>query len=169
MSHAQQLHNRRYFNDSMESIHRQGLPGNVKRALGQHGNAAVVATTRRVIETGVGRSIDHAFRRRVLRAFALGTWPRADAQRLLRAGVDHAIRPYGRLAGSHTAPGQRQSGVADEQPLRALLGAVSRPAGEALRPWAASARPARVEVRDAWRGVVTGLVPSQRFGGGPAG
>ena len=30
MSHATQLHNRRYLNDYLEIINRHGLPGNVK-------------------------------------------------------------------------------------------------------------------------------------------
>jgi hypothetical protein len=50
MRHATQLHNRRYFDDSMEIINRQGLPGNGKRARCEHVNRAVLATTQRVIE-----------------------------------------------------------------------------------------------------------------------
>ncbi len=50
MSHAQQLHNRRYFDDYMEIINRKGLPGHIKSALCQQVNDAVVATTQQVIE-----------------------------------------------------------------------------------------------------------------------
>lgn len=50
MSHAQQLHNRRYFDDYMEIINRNGLPGHVKSELCQQVNDAVVATTQQVIE-----------------------------------------------------------------------------------------------------------------------
>jgi len=50
MSHAKQLHNRRYFDDSMEIINRKGLPGNVKSALCEQVNRAVVGTTQQVIE-----------------------------------------------------------------------------------------------------------------------
>ena len=50
MSHAQQLHNRQYFDDYMEIINRKGLPGNVKSKLCQQVNEAVVATTQQVIE-----------------------------------------------------------------------------------------------------------------------
>ncbi len=49
MSHAQQLHNRRYFDDSMEIINRKGLPGNVKSERCAQVNRAVLATTQRVI------------------------------------------------------------------------------------------------------------------------
>ena len=50
MSHAQQLHNRRYFDDYMEIINRKGLPGHIKSELCQQVNDAVVATTQQVIE-----------------------------------------------------------------------------------------------------------------------
>ena len=33
MSHAKQLHHRRYLNDYLEIINREGLPGNVKSDL----------------------------------------------------------------------------------------------------------------------------------------
>jgi transposase-like protein len=50
MSQAQQLHNRRYCDASMELINRKGLPGTVKTALGQQVHDAVVATPQHVIE-----------------------------------------------------------------------------------------------------------------------
>ena len=50
MSHAQQLHNRRSFDDSMEIINRKGLPGTVKTELCQQVTAAVVATTQHGLE-----------------------------------------------------------------------------------------------------------------------
>ena len=50
MSHAKQLHHRRYFDDYLEIINRPGLPGNVKTELCQHVNHAVMATTQSVIE-----------------------------------------------------------------------------------------------------------------------
>src|SRR6266849_8261391 len=50
MSHAKQRHNRQYFDDSMEIINRQGIPGHVKSKLCQQVNEAVVATTQLVIE-----------------------------------------------------------------------------------------------------------------------
>ena len=36
MSHAKQLHNRRYLNDYLEIINREGLPGNIKNDLVQN-------------------------------------------------------------------------------------------------------------------------------------
>jgi len=42
MSHAKQLHHRRYFDDYMEIINRKGLPGNVTSELCEQVNRAVV-------------------------------------------------------------------------------------------------------------------------------
>ena len=50
MSYAKQLHKRRYFDDPMELINRNGLPGNVKNELCQQVNHAVLVTTQTVIE-----------------------------------------------------------------------------------------------------------------------
>ena len=50
MSHAKQLHNRRYFDDYMEIINRKGLPGHVKSALCEQVNRAVLGTTQSMIE-----------------------------------------------------------------------------------------------------------------------
>lgn len=49
MSHAQQLHNRRYFDDYLEILHRHGLPGNVKHAVCQQVRNAVLTTVPIVI------------------------------------------------------------------------------------------------------------------------
>jgi hypothetical protein len=50
MSHAKQLHNRRYFDDYVEIINRAGLPGNVKVELCQQVHHAVITTVQGVIE-----------------------------------------------------------------------------------------------------------------------
>jgi transposase-like protein len=50
MSHAKQLHNRRYLDDYMEIINRKGLPGNVTSEVCQQVQDAVVATTQHMIE-----------------------------------------------------------------------------------------------------------------------
>lgn len=50
MSHATQLHNRRYLNDYLEIINRRGLPGNVKSAVGQEVHHAVLSVVKRVLE-----------------------------------------------------------------------------------------------------------------------
>lgn len=50
MSHAQQLHNRRDLNGSMQSINRAGLPDNVKAEVCQQVHATVLATVQWTIE-----------------------------------------------------------------------------------------------------------------------
>jgi hypothetical protein len=50
MSHATQLHNRRYLPDYLEIINRHGLPGNVKSAVGQEMHHAVTTTVQGVLE-----------------------------------------------------------------------------------------------------------------------
>lgn len=49
MRHAQQLHNRRAFDDYLEIIHRHGLPGHVKHAVCQQVRDAVITTVQTVI------------------------------------------------------------------------------------------------------------------------
>ena len=44
MSHAKQLHHRRYLNDYLEIINREGLPGNVKTDLCRTVQDTVIAT-----------------------------------------------------------------------------------------------------------------------------
>ena len=50
MSHAKQLHHRRYLHDSLEMINRESLPGNVKTELGLHVQDVVLSTVQQVIE-----------------------------------------------------------------------------------------------------------------------
>ncbi len=50
MSHAKQLHHRRSLHDSLEMIHRAGLPGNVKTDLCLMVHDTVIATVQHVIE-----------------------------------------------------------------------------------------------------------------------
>ena len=50
MSHAKQLHHRRYLNDYLEIINREGLPGNVKNDLCLDVQNVVITTVQQVIE-----------------------------------------------------------------------------------------------------------------------
>lgn len=50
MSHATQLHNRRYLNDYLEIINRHGLPSNVKSTIGQEIQRAVTTTVKSALE-----------------------------------------------------------------------------------------------------------------------
>ena len=53
MSHAKQLHHRRYLNDYLEIINREGLPGNVKNDLCRQVQDTVIATVQHVIEVAL--------------------------------------------------------------------------------------------------------------------
>ena len=53
MSHAKQLHNRRYLNDYLEIINREGLPGNVKNDLCLEVQNVVITTAQQVIEAAL--------------------------------------------------------------------------------------------------------------------
>ena len=53
MSHAKQLHHRRYLNDYLEIINREGLPGNVKTNLCLTVQDTVIATVQHVIEAAL--------------------------------------------------------------------------------------------------------------------
>jgi transposase-like protein len=50
MSHAKQLHHRRYLNDYLEIINREGLPSNVKNDLCFQVQDVVLTTVQQVIE-----------------------------------------------------------------------------------------------------------------------
>src|SRR5262249_57778759 len=57
MSHAKQLHNRRYLNDYLEIINREGLPGNVKNDLCRKVQDTVIATRQHVIEAALDEEL----------------------------------------------------------------------------------------------------------------
>ena len=57
MSHAKQLHNRRYLNDYLEIINRAGLPGNVKNDVCRKVQATVIATVQHVIEAALDEEL----------------------------------------------------------------------------------------------------------------
>ena len=53
MSHAKQLHHRRYLNDYLEIINREGLPGNIKNDLCLKVQDLVLTTVQHVIEAAL--------------------------------------------------------------------------------------------------------------------
>ncbi len=57
MSHAKQLHNRRYLNDYLEIITREGLPGNVKKDLCLQVQGVVITTVQQVIEAALAEEL----------------------------------------------------------------------------------------------------------------
>jgi putative transposase len=60
MSHAKQLHNRRYLHDYLEIINREGLPSNVKTDLGLQVQDVVITTVQQVIEQALDEEL-HAY------------------------------------------------------------------------------------------------------------
>jgi transposase-like protein len=57
MSHAKQLHHRRYLNDYLEIINREGLPGNIKNDLCRKVQDTVIATVQHVIEAALDEEL----------------------------------------------------------------------------------------------------------------
>jgi putative transposase len=60
MSHAKQLHNRRYLNDYLEMINREGLPGKIKSALCLTVQDTVIDTVQQIIEAALEEEL-HAY------------------------------------------------------------------------------------------------------------
>jgi hypothetical protein len=58
VSHAKQLHHRRYLNDSLEIINREGLPGNSQSDLCLKVQATVVTTVQHVIEEALEEELN---------------------------------------------------------------------------------------------------------------
>jgi transposase-like protein len=57
MSHAKQLHHRRYLHDYLEIINREGLPGNLTSALGLKVQDTVIATVQQIIEAALDEDL----------------------------------------------------------------------------------------------------------------
>jgi putative transposase len=57
MSHAKQLHNRRYLHDYFEIINREGLPSHVKTDLGLQGQDVVITAVQQVIEQALDEEL----------------------------------------------------------------------------------------------------------------
>ena len=141
MSHAKQLHHRRYVNDSLEIINREGLPGNIKNDLCRQVQATVIATVQHVIEAaldaalsaylGVDRSA-HVPWGRPAEATRSGSYQRT------------LLTPYGAIADLHVPTLRRGHGALPWQsimryaccwgPLLAHQG-MSSCLGHSLRDW----------------------------------
>ena len=95
MSHAKQLHNRRYLNDYLEIINRRGLPGNVKSAVCQEIQHAVTTTVKRVLEHSLEEELTQYLG---LAWYAHLPWGRCPA--LTRRGTygRELLTQYGRMA-----------------------------------------------------------------------
>ena len=95
MSHAKQLHHRRYLNDYLEIINRRGLPGNVKSAVCHQMQHAVTTTVKRVLE--------HSLEEELTQYLGLGWYehlPWGRCPELTRSGTygRELLTQYGRIA-----------------------------------------------------------------------
>ena len=94
MSHAKQLHHRRYLNDYLEIIKREGLPGNVKNDVCRKVQATVIATVQHVIEAALDEESARLPGGGSLGTRALGAPTRGDPQWQLSADIAHAVRGH---------------------------------------------------------------------------
>ncbi len=95
MSHAKQLHNRRYLNDYLEIMNREGLPGNVKAELGLQVQDAVLTTVQQVIEQALEEELSAYLGLNRYEHFVLGRPPE-----LTRSGsyTRELLTQYGPIA-----------------------------------------------------------------------
>jgi len=95
MSHAKQLHNRRYLNDYLEIINREGLPGNVKNDLCLEVQNVVLTTVQQVIEEALEEDL-----RAYLGLERYEHLPWGRPEELTRSGSyrRELITPYGPIA-----------------------------------------------------------------------
>jgi putative transposase len=115
MSHAKQLHNRRYFDDYMEIINRKGLPGNVKSELCEQVNRAVVGTTQQVIEQALEAELSA-----YLGAERYEHLPRGREAEQTRSGSyrRELITQYGRIADLRVPKLRKGNGALEWQTIR---------------------------------------------------
>jgi Transposase, Mutator family len=108
MSHAKPLHHRRYLNDSLEIINREGLPGNIKTDLCLTVQATVSAT----VQHGIAAALDEELRAYLgLDRYEHVPWGRpAEATR--RGSSQRAwLTPYGPSADVHVPQLRRGHGA----------------------------------------------------------
>jgi putative transposase len=115
MSHAKQLHNRRYFDNYMEIINRKGLPGNVKSELCEQVNRAVVGTTQQVIEQALEAELSA-----YLGAERYEHLPRGREAEQTRSGSyrRELITQYGRIADLRVPKLRKGNGALEWQTIR---------------------------------------------------
>jgi putative transposase len=115
MSHATQLHNRRYFDDYMEIINRKGLPGHVKSELCEQVNRAVVATTQSVIERALEEELTTYLG---AERYEHLPWGRGPAQTRSGSSTRELITQYGRIADLRVPKLRKGNGDLEWQTIR---------------------------------------------------
>lgn len=108
MSHAKQLHNRRYLNDYLEIINREGLPGNVKSDLCLQVQNTVIATVQHVIEEALAEEL-YAYLG--LARYEHLPWGRPPESTRSGSYQRELITQYGRIADLHVPKLRRGNGA----------------------------------------------------------
>jgi transposase-like protein len=108
MSHAKQLHNRRYLNDYLEIINREGLPGNVKNDLCRKVQDTVIASVQHVIEAALEEELSAYLG---LDRYAHLPWGRPPESTRSGSYQRTLITQYGSIADLHVPKLRRGNGA----------------------------------------------------------
>jgi len=108
MSHAKQLHNRRYLNDYLEIINREGLPGNVKNDLCRQVQDTVIATVQHVIEAALEEELSAYLG---LDRYAHVPWGRPPESTRSGSYQRTLLTQYGSIADLHVPKLRRGNGA----------------------------------------------------------
>jgi putative transposase len=114
MSHAKPLHHRRYLNDSLESINRAGLPGNVKNDLCRTVQDTVIATVQHVIEAALEAELSASLG---VDRYAHVPWGRPPESTRSGSSQRTLIPQSGAIADLHVPKLRRGNGVLTWQSL----------------------------------------------------
>jgi hypothetical protein len=117
MSHAKQLHNRRYLDNSLQIINRMGLPSNVQADLCPQGQERGIATVQEAIEQALEEELTTA---RGCERYVPLPWGRRPEQTRSGTSGRELLPQYGgipTLACTQTPSGQWPPHVADHHPI----------------------------------------------------
>jgi len=108
MSHAKQLHHRRSLHDSLESINREGLPGNVKTDLCLTVQDTVIATVQHVIAAALEEELSASLG---LERYAHLPWGRPPESTRSGSYQRALLTQYGPIAALHVPKLRRGNGA----------------------------------------------------------
>ena len=166
MSHAQQLHNRRYLDGYMQIINRAGLPDNVKAKVSQQVRATVLATVQWTIEQALEEEVTA-----YVGCPRYAHLPRGRPAEYTRSPSYQAgalLTQYGRIPDLRVPKLRRGSSALLSRPItryERCWGAPARPTGGGLLLGARSAGPPGSDALDAGEDAVAGRpVPGSCLG-----
>ena len=108
MSHAKHLHNRRYLNDYLEIINREGLPGNIKNDLALQVQNVVITTVQQVIEQALDEELRAALGLERYQHLPWGRPPECTRSGSYRREL---LTQYGAIADLHVPKVRRGNGA----------------------------------------------------------